>query len=70
MRLELKGAEFSVGISMDAEAVCAWIPSVQLQDCHGCLFQSAGATSVLGRIQCHLHSWAKKICGAALSIPK
>lgn len=67
---ELKEAKFSNGISMDAEAVCAWIPSVWLQDCHGCLFQSARASSALGRVQCHSHSEAEKKCGAALSIPK
>jgi len=67
---ELKGAEFSDGISMDAEAVCAWIPSVRLQDCHGCLFRSARASSALGTVQCCLHSEAEKKCGAALSIPK
>ena len=67
---ELKEAEFSDGISMDAEAVCAWIPSMRLQDYHGCLFQSAKASSVLGRVQCRLYSEAEKNRGAALSIPK
>lgn len=57
---ELKGTEFSNGISMDAVAVCAWIPSVQLQDCHGCLLQSVRTSYVSERVQFYLHSETEK----------
>lgn len=69
IRLELKGAEFSSGISMDAEAVPGF-PAC------GSGIAMAASSSVQERVlswegvQCHLHSEAEKKCGAALSIPE